>query len=323
MYIGDLLGDTMHLTPAEFGAYHWIMYHQWRNGPIPERSLRAVSRLSREEWEESEDTLKAFLSVDESGCYYQKRTQQEKEKSDKLSTISRENGLKGGRPKNPDKTQSITHTKPSGYPGDNPEHNPEGTQSVTPSPSPSHSYAPSPEPNTLALPPVGERAVFDLPLPGKQGEWGVPQALYREMVVCHPGVEVMTELGKMRGWLVANPSRRKTARGLPAFISNWLSKAQNTGGSHAENNTKSDANYAAFQQVMGTPQGPQTIDSRSLDNPRGDTERRSQQANHSGGIHRGADAGEPSAVHPGVQPRARNVQVLPESGRAARLLFPA
>jgi uncharacterized protein YdaU (DUF1376 family) len=97
-----------------------------------------------------------------------------------------------------------------------------------------------------------------------------------------------------------------------------------TGGTNGTGKrTKSDANYAAFQQVMGTEEGPQTIDSRSLDNPRGDTERRSQQADHSGGVHRGDDAGEPSAVHPGVQPRARNVQVLPEPGRAARLLFPA
>jgi len=78
--------------------------------------------------------------------------------------------------------------------------------------------------------------VFDLPLPGEQGEWGVPQRLYDELVKLYPNASVMGELAKMRAWLLTNP--RKTAKGLPRFINNWLSKAQNT--THSNGNGRSN-----------------------------------------------------------------------------------
>lgn len=255
MYIGDLLGDTMHLTAAEFGAYHWIMYHQWRSGPIPERSLRAVSRLSKDEWADSEQTIKAFLSVDDNGCYFQKRTASEKEKSDKLSEVSRKNGLKGGRPKNPEnpeETQQVTQKEPSRVPREEAKPNPEGTQRQTPSPSPSQSYskAPPSEPNALALTSVEVHAtVFDLPLIADKGEWGLSEKLYGELVKAYPGVSVMGELAKMRTWLLANSKNRKTPDGLPRFINNWLSKAQNNGGSTYAKPTI-DASIAARQALL-------------------------------------------------------------------------
>ena len=33
----------------------------------------------------------------------------------------------------------------------------------------------------------------------------------------------------MRGWLMANPDRRKTKRGISRFINNWLSREQDKG----------------------------------------------------------------------------------------------
>jgi len=45
----------------------------------------------------------------------------------------------------------------------------------------------------------------------------------------YPAVDVMQELRKMAGWLEANPSRRKTAKGINAFIVGWLSREQDKG----------------------------------------------------------------------------------------------
>ena len=42
----------------------------------------------------------------------------------------------------------------------------------------------------------------------------------------YPNVNVLQELKKMKGWLDANPKRRKTKSGLPRFINAWLSKEQ-------------------------------------------------------------------------------------------------
>lgn len=46
----------------------------------------------------------------------------------------------------------------------------------------------------------------------------------------YPAVDVPQELRKMRGWCDANPSKRKTKRGILRFINNWLSGEQDKGG---------------------------------------------------------------------------------------------
>ncbi|RMH40934.1 MAG: DUF4373 domain-containing protein, partial [Gammaproteobacteria bacterium] len=39
-----------------------------------------------------------------------------------------------------------------------------------------------------------------------------------------PGVDVLAELRKMRLWLDANPSKRKTPKGIRRFVASWLSR---------------------------------------------------------------------------------------------------
>lgn len=46
----------------------------------------------------------------------------------------------------------------------------------------------------------------------------------------YPAVDVMQELRKMVGWLDANPTRRKTKKGIKRFIASWLAKEQDSGG---------------------------------------------------------------------------------------------
>lgn len=46
----------------------------------------------------------------------------------------------------------------------------------------------------------------------------------------YPAVDVMQALRKMKGWLEANPTKRKTKRGILHFIVNWLSSDQDKGG---------------------------------------------------------------------------------------------
>jgi hypothetical protein len=44
-----------------------------------------------------------------------------------------------------------------------------------------------------------------------------------------PAVDVLQQLRNMRAWLDANPDRKKTRRGTPAFIVRWLTKEQDKG----------------------------------------------------------------------------------------------
>jgi len=75
VYIGDLLRDTGHLSPAEFGAYHFLIYSAWNCGgllPGDSEKLRRIARMDSAEWESSRDTLIAFFQPVEGG-YRHKR----------------------------------------------------------------------------------------------------------------------------------------------------------------------------------------------------------------------------------------------------------
>jgi hypothetical protein len=47
----------------------------------------------------------------------------------------------------------------------------------------------------------------------------------------YPAVDLFAELAKMESWLDANPSKRKTSKGIKRFVNSWLSRAQDKGGS--------------------------------------------------------------------------------------------
>ena len=62
-------------------------------------------------------------------------------------------------------------------------------------------------------------------------EYQVKESQVEEWTELYQAVNIKQELRKMRGWLDANPHRRKTSRGILRFITNWLSKEQDQGGS--------------------------------------------------------------------------------------------
>ena len=70
-----------------------------------------------------------------------------------------------------------------------------------------------------------ENAVISLPLVSKnyfniyQNDIDYYQDLY-------PAVQVLIELKQMKGWLDSNPSKRKTEKGIKAFITRWLGNKQ-------------------------------------------------------------------------------------------------
>lgn len=64
-----------------------------------------------------------------------------------------------------------------------------------------------------------------LPLCGG-GEWPVSAAMAAEWAALFPAVDVPQQLRGMRGWLTANPKRRKTAQGVERFCVSWLMREQ-------------------------------------------------------------------------------------------------
>ena len=50
----------------------------------------------------------------------------------------------------------------------------------------------------------------------------------------YPAVDIRQELRKMRGWLDSNPTKRKTRGGVARFVTGWLSREQDRGGSASQ-----------------------------------------------------------------------------------------
>lgn len=47
-----------------------------------------------------------------------------------------------------------------------------------------------------------------------------------ELQKLYPATNVVSELAKMRGWLIGNPTKRKTRAGVMKFVTNWLARQQ-------------------------------------------------------------------------------------------------
>lgn len=75
--------------------------------------------------------------------------------------------------------------------------------------------------------------VIVLPLNDGTG-YAVSQEQSQEWAGLYPAVDVIQQLRNMRGWLDANPTRRKTRKGVLRFINSWLSKEQDRGGSRQQ-----------------------------------------------------------------------------------------
>ena len=57
-------------------------------------------------------------------------------------------------------------------------------------------------------------------------EWGIVQSEIDSMADLYPGVDIEPELLRAKGWLISNPTRRKTGRGMSKFLYGWVSRAQ-------------------------------------------------------------------------------------------------
>ena len=80
-----------------------------------------------------------------------------------------------------------------------------------------------PEPEATYCGAVG--GLRGLPVAGG-GDWCPTPEQVEAWRAAFPGVSIEREWAAMRSWLLSNPTRAKTRRGLPAFVNNWLGRTQ-------------------------------------------------------------------------------------------------
>ena len=84
-----------------------------------------------------------------------------------------------------------------------------------------------------------------------KSEYPVTQRQIDEWKPLYPAVDVMQEFRNMKAWLIANPTNRKTKRGIMKFINGWLSRAQNRA---SRQGTQTSPNASSYNPWGGVPQ---------------------------------------------------------------------
>lgn len=151
----------------------------------------------------------------------------------RISAANSGNGACGGRPKS-EKSEAVLEKAKKAKKAEvvsEKRKNPTVTNSVTVPvtvTNPIGEYTLCAEPSACADAPRSNQ-VITLTLNDKS-EYPVYEEQTQEWAALYPAVNVIQQLRNMAGWLIANPSKRKTKAGILRFINSWLSKAQDRGG---------------------------------------------------------------------------------------------
>ena len=137
LYVSHYHRDTNELTTEQHGAYLLLLMACWGKGgklPNDDTRLASIAKLTPAAWRKHAPVIREFFQS-EGDVLTHKRVTFEYEKAQMMSERARENGAKGGRPRNPDGTQK----KPRGLAAGNPDPN----LDETPPPPPDRVIAPT------------------------------------------------------------------------------------------------------------------------------------------------------------------------------------
>ena len=171
-----------------------------------------------------------------------------------------ENGKKGGRTKaEPNDNQTVTKSKPKANqaetktepksekeePNDNDNDNVNDNDNDNVNANVLKDVSSEPE-ETPATEPTSP-TVAEIVLNDKS-KAKITQAEVDQWKKLYPAVDVLQELRKMTAWCEANPTKRKTKRGIKAFIVNWLSREQDKGKTGSTQQKPKQNAFCNYQQ---------------------------------------------------------------------------
>lgn len=258
LHIDEYIADTDHLTATEHGAYLLLIMKYWRDGGLPddEGMIRRYAKLTSEQWAESRGILAAFF---ENGWRH-KRIDAELAKAEEIIE-KRRSAADARHGKSKPDASAVQVQSTCTYTGASP---------LTDNLSDVGADAPtSPEPEKSA--PDAKVSPTAIELPSVSGEpYPISEADVAEWHSAFPAVDVRQQLSAMRQWLIANPTRRKTRKGMRRFVVAWLDRKQNSAHSPPAQRTSPDPPHpmhrvnAILDEIQGKPHAaqsqPHTID---------------------------------------------------------------
>ena len=108
------------------------------------------------------------------------------------------------------------------------------------------------EPDELAS---KQQSGYVFPLQKKGEVWELPAAMLQQFREDFPHLDVERHIREARSWCQTNPTKRKTPKGMPRFLSAWLTKAQNSGrgsprGGNGSMPIRTQRNINAMQEFL-------------------------------------------------------------------------
>lgn len=255
LYVSDFIGDTLHLSTEQIGAYMLVLMAMWNAGgklPSDEAKLARVSRMTVKKWRSVSEDLMAFFNLSD-GFISHDRLTKELQKSESKSQSRASAGAEGGRAKAlKDKKARLANAMPE------PWHLPDTITREDIS-SLRSDICPEPEKPAPASPTVIE-------LPATKNEIvPITEADVAEWIEAFPAVDVRQKLRAIRQWLIANPQKRKTSRGMKRFVVAWLSREQDRGGVHGGQGPPAETAFARHQR-----EGTEALERRVYGDKRND-----------------------------------------------------
>jgi len=124
VFTDALIGDTLHLSAEEFGAYCLLLFATWRNNgealPDDVAELSQICRVTPARWRtRMRSKLVRFFNVGD-GYWHQKRLEKEWDNVQRKVEANRANGARGGRPREPNGNPPVNPTGTEGIPNGNP-----------------------------------------------------------------------------------------------------------------------------------------------------------------------------------------------------------
>lgn len=103
----------------------------------------------------------------------------------------------------------------------------------------SKTLAPSPSDS----PPEAAAGAIDFPIAGKGQTWRLTKVAQDRLQLAFPALDVAAICLRARAWIEANPTKRKTARGMPKFLDAFIAREQeNPRSAYRRGNAGSPAN---------------------------------------------------------------------------------
>lgn len=224
-WVGDYLKKTSRLSMLEHGAYNVMLdYYYAEERPLPaefDELYRLVRAMLPEERRAVDKILFTFFDKRDDG-YHNARADEEIATAKEAIQLMSEAGKNGAEKRwGRHRVGDMDSNRVSGGVEDATSNLQPPTSSLQP---PATTLASS----AKALSTVNGSAVSYIPL-NDGTEYGVTKELAEELSRLYPAVDVPQTLNEIRGWNLANPSRKKTRRGVLSHINGWLSKEQNRG----------------------------------------------------------------------------------------------